>query len=45
MGLQIGKKAGTGQWGNWKLPTFLIVFARKGLFVERMAPMLDGTAF
>ncbi|KAG9239537.1 hypothetical protein BJ875DRAFT_414260 [Amylocarpus encephaloides] len=45
MGLQIGKKAGTGHRGNIKLPTFVIVWARKNLFTDRMKSTVDGSGF
>lgn len=45
MGLQIGKKAGTGFYGNWRIPTFLVVRLRKTLFVERLGPTVDGSQF
>lgn len=44
MGLQIGKKAGTGFIGGWKLPSFLVVKLRKTLFVERLGSTIDGSA-
>jgi len=45
MGLQIGKKAGTGHFGNFKIPSFIIVKARKTLFVENMGPTVNGALF
>jgi hypothetical protein len=45
MGLQIGKKAGTGHFGAWKIPSFVIVMARKNLFIERLGPTIDGSQF
>lgn len=45
MGLQIGKKAGTGHFGNFKIPSFVIVRARKTLFVENMVPTVNGALF
>jgi apoptosis-inducing factor 2 len=44
-GLQIGKKAGTGHVGNWKLPSFLVVFMRKTLFTDRLASTVNGSMF
>jgi hypothetical protein len=44
MGLQIGKDAGIGHVGTWKLPSFLVVRMRKNLFVERMEGMVNGKA-
>jgi NADH dehydrogenase FAD-containing subunit len=43
MGLQIGKKSGTGHVGDWKLPGFLVVKIRKTLFVEDLPKMVDGS--
>ena len=45
MGLQIGKKAATGHFGSWKVPSFIIARARKTLFVENMGPTVDGSLF
>ncbi|MCJ1400479.1 hypothetical protein MMC11_003685 [Xylographa trunciseda] len=45
MGLQIGKKAATGHFGTFKVPTFIIIKARKTLFVENMGPTVNGTLF
>jgi len=45
MGFQIGKKAGTGHLGNWKIPSFLIVFLRKSLFIEKLASTVNGSQF
>ncbi|KAI8625188.1 hypothetical protein F5Y19DRAFT_274788 [Xylariaceae sp. FL1651] len=45
MGLQIGKKAGTGHFGNFKLPSFLVSTLRKSLFIERLAKTVDGSWF
>ncbi|MCJ1387733.1 hypothetical protein MMC18_000576 [Xylographa bjoerkii] len=45
MGLQIGKKAGTGHFGNIKVPSFIIIRARKTLFVEKMGPTVNGSLF
>ncbi|PON24162.1 hypothetical protein TGAM01_v206850 [Trichoderma gamsii] len=45
VGLQIGKKAGTGYIDNWKIPSFLVVFMRKTLFIERFAPTVNGSLF
>jgi hypothetical protein len=44
-GFQFGRKAGTGHFGNIKLPTFLVVSIRKTQFLERFPGMLDGSAF
>uniref|UniRef100_A0A093UXT5 Apoptosis-inducing factor 2 n=1 Tax=Talaromyces marneffei PM1 TaxID=1077442 RepID=A0A093UXT5_TALMA len=45
MGCQIGKKAGTGHLGWVKLPSFMVSFLRKNLFVERLASTVDGSAY
>ena len=45
MGLQIGKKQATGHFGNFKVPTFIIVRARKNLFIDNMGPTVTGTLF
>lgn len=45
MGLQIGKKQATGHFGNFKVPTFIIVRARKNLFIDNMVPTVTGTLF
>jgi len=45
MGLQIGKKAGTGHFGTFKIPSFIIIRARKTLFVENMGPTVNGALF
>ena len=36
VGLQIGRKKAIAQWGTWTMPSFLIVYVRKCLFMERM---------
>jgi hypothetical protein len=45
IGLQIGRNAATGQYGNMKVPGFIIVQARKTLFIDRMKPLVSGSAF
>ena len=45
MGLQLGKKAGTGHFGSMRIPSFVIVWARKNLFVEKLGPTVDGSLF
>lgn len=45
MGLQIGKKAATGHFGSWRLPSFIVARARRTLFVENMGPTVDGSLF
>ncbi|RFU80885.1 apoptosis-inducing factor 2 [Trichoderma arundinaceum] len=43
IGLQIGKKSGTGHWGNFKLPAFLVLMIRKTLFIEDLPKTVDGS--
>lgn len=43
IGVQIGKKAGTGHFGNFKLPGFVVCMLRKTLFVERLSKTVDGS--
>ncbi|MCJ1328911.1 hypothetical protein MMC10_005588 [Thelotrema lepadinum] len=45
MGLQIGKKAATGHYGSMRIPSFVVVRARKTLFVENMGPTVNGSLF
>ncbi|KFY44494.1 hypothetical protein V494_01451 [Pseudogymnoascus sp. VKM F-4513 (FW-928)] len=45
MGFQIGKKSGTGHFGWFRIPTFVVVYLRKNLFVERLATTVDGSQF
>ncbi|KAJ9611723.1 hypothetical protein H2200_004907 [Cladophialophora chaetospira] len=45
MGMQIGRKAGTGHYGNTRLPGFLFVWARKTLFIENLKGTVDGSLF
>ncbi|KAF2427554.1 FAD/NAD(P)-binding domain-containing protein [Tothia fuscella] len=42
---QIGKKAGTGYYGNIRLPSFLVVHLRKNLSLQNLRPTIDGTIF
>ncbi|SPO07042.1 uncharacterized protein DNG_09736 [Cephalotrichum gorgonifer] len=44
-GLLVGKKAGTGHFGNYKLPSFLVVIIRKSLFVDKFPGAVDGSAY
>ena len=44
-GLQIGRKAATGHYGNMKIPSFIILWARKTLFIENMGPTVNGSLF
>ncbi|CAM1509907.1 Fc.00g002420.m01.CDS01 [Cosmosporella sp. VM-42] len=43
MGLQIGKTAGTGHYGNFKIPSFIVIWARKNLFMDTMGPTVNGS--
>ncbi|PVH74815.1 FAD/NAD(P)-binding domain-containing protein [Cadophora sp. DSE1049] len=43
--LSIGRKAGTGYRGDWRVPSFVIVFARRNLFLDSLGPMVDGSLF
>ncbi|KAH8425255.1 NAD(P)/FAD-dependent oxidoreductase [Aspergillus melleus] len=45
LGLQIGRKTGTGHLGNFKIPGFLVHMLRKNLFLDKVAPLVDGSAF
>jgi NADH dehydrogenase FAD-containing subunit len=45
MGLSVGQNAGAGHWGNFQIPTFLIKYMRKTLFLENMGKTVDGTMF
>ncbi|KAK9427249.1 hypothetical protein V1505DRAFT_334675 [Lipomyces doorenjongii] len=45
MGLQIGRKAGTGHLGSIKLPGFLVSMLRKNLFVDNLPTTVNGSAF
>ncbi len=45
MGLQIGKKAGTGHYGSMRLPGFMFVWARKTLLIEKLKGTVDGSLF
>ena len=44
-GLQIGKEVGTGHFGDMKVPSFVIVWARKTLFIENLKGTVDGSRF
>jgi hypothetical protein len=44
LAVQIGKKAGTGHAGSMKLPSFMVAYVRKTLFVENGPKTVDGTA-
>ena len=43
MGLQIGKKNGTGHVGNMKLPSFIVASLRKTLLIEKLPKIVDGS--
>ena len=45
MGLQIGKKTGTGYFGGVRLPGVLVAMIRKNLFVDNLGPTVNGSAF
>ncbi|KAH7391751.1 hypothetical protein BKA66DRAFT_25789 [Pyrenochaeta sp. MPI-SDFR-AT-0127] len=45
MGFQIGKKSGTGHYGNWRLPSFVVVWVRRNLFLHIFGPIVDGSWF
>ncbi|KAF2692226.1 FAD/NAD(P)-binding domain-containing protein [Lentithecium fluviatile CBS 122367] len=43
MGIHIGKKSGTGHFGNVKVPSFLVSMIRKTLFIENLSRTVDGS--
>ncbi|KFY26140.1 hypothetical protein V493_04252 [Pseudogymnoascus sp. VKM F-4281 (FW-2241)] len=45
LGFQVGKNSGTGHFGWFRIPTFVVVYLRKALFVERLAPTVDGSLY
>ncbi|CAO2648882.1 Nn.00g098310.m01.CDS01 [Neocucurbitaria sp. VM-36] len=45
MGIQIGKKAGTAFYGNLRIPSFLVVWTRKNLFIDKLGSTVDGSLF
>ncbi|KAF8847880.1 FAD/NAD(P)-binding domain-containing protein [Acephala macrosclerotiorum] len=45
IGIQIGRKTATGFFGTWRMPSWLMVWARKNLFTEKLKPTVDGTLF
>jgi apoptosis-inducing factor 2 len=45
LGLQIGKEAGTGHFGCFRIPSFVIVMARKNLFLQNLKPTVDGSFY
>jgi len=45
MGIQIGKKAGVGYYGIWKLSGFVVAQSRKMLGVEKLQPTVDGSQY
>jgi apoptosis-inducing factor 2 len=44
-GIQIGRKAGMGHFGTWIIPSFVIVYVRRNIFMEKMQGILDGSGF
>ncbi|KAL2861831.1 putative apoptosis-inducing factor [Aspergillus pseudodeflectus] len=44
LAVQIGKKAGTGHLGSMKLPSFMVAYVRRTLFVEDAPKTVDGSA-
>ncbi|OKL59608.1 hypothetical protein UA08_05213 [Talaromyces atroroseus] len=45
LGLQIGKKTGTGHFGSFRIPGFIVTYLRKNLFVEQLGSMVNGSAY
>ncbi|OBT54308.1 hypothetical protein VE04_05937 [Pseudogymnoascus sp. 24MN13] len=45
MGFQIGKTSGTGHFGWFRIPSFVVVYLRKTLFVERLLTTVNGSQF
>lgn len=46
LAVPVGKKTGTGHMGGMKLPSFMIVMVKgKGLFMDKMGPVVSGAAF
>ena len=44
IGVQIGKKVGTGHFGSVRLPSFLVIMLRKTLFIENLPKTVDGNS-
>ncbi|PMD57853.1 FAD/NAD(P)-binding domain-containing protein [Hyaloscypha bicolor E] len=44
-GMQIGRNKGIGHFGSWIIPSFVIVYVRRMLFMEKMGAWLDGSEF
>lgn len=45
MGFQIGKNAGTGFYGKIRVPSFVIIIARRKLFTDNLRPTVNGSLF
>ncbi|KAH8589385.1 hypothetical protein B0O99DRAFT_655527 [Bisporella sp. PMI_857] len=45
MGVSIGKKAGTAHFGTYKVPSFIVVWARKNLFIDNAIPTVTGSLY
>lgn len=45
LGFSLGQKTGTGAFGNFKIPSFVLGWARKELFTQNMNPTVSGTLF
>lgn len=45
IGVQIGKKSGTGHFGNMRLPSFIVSMLRKSLFIDNLPRTVDGSIF
>ncbi len=43
--MQIGRKTAVAHFGSWRMPGFLIQWARKTLFTENLGPTVDGSLF
>ncbi|KAG0646247.1 Pestheic acid biosynthesis cluster L [Hyphodiscus hymeniophilus] len=45
LAVPLGRKAGTGHMGSWKLPSFMIVRVKgKTYLTQNLAPVIDGSA-
>lgn len=45
LGFSLGQKTGTGAFGNFKIPSFVLSLARKELYTQMMQPTVSGTRF
>jgi NADH dehydrogenase FAD-containing subunit len=45
LGFSLGQKTGTGAFGSFKIPTFVLSWARKGLYTHMVDPTVSGTRF